>query len=110
MKRLFLMATFLAFSSVCLAGDQNSQKVWDGYVTDLHCGTHCQRTSDMKPDKACVRECVRKGSKYGLWRGNRVIPVEPQMKAAQFAAEDVHVTGEMVNGTIRIESIALRSK
>jgi hypothetical protein len=110
MKRVFTLASILMFSSVCLAGDQNNQKAWDGFVTDMHCGTHCQRTSDMKPDKACVRECVRKGSKYGLWRGNHVYPVEPQAKVAQYEAEDVHVTGTMVNGTIRIESIGLRAK
>ena len=109
MKRLFLMAFLLVFSSACFGNDQD-QKGWDGFVTDMHCGTHCQRTSEMKPDKACVRECVRKGSKYGLWRGNRVYPVEPQVKVAKFAAEDVHITGAMVNGTIQIESIALRSK
>jgi hypothetical protein len=109
MKRVLILVPLLMLSSACLANDQ-SQKAWDGFVTDMHCGTHCQRTSDMKPDKVCVRECVRKGSKYGLWRGNHVIPVEPQVKAAQFAAEDVHVTGTMVNGTIRIESIALRAK
>ena len=109
MKRVLIACSALVLSSVCFAGDQ-SQKAWDGYVTDMHCRTHCQRTSDMKPDKACVRECVRKGSKYGLWRGNHVIPVEPQSKVAQFAAEDVQVTGTMVNGTIQIQSIALRSK
>lgn len=109
MKRVFAIVPLLMLSSVCLANDQ-SQKGWDGYVTDMRCGTHCQRTSDMKPDKACVRECVRKGSKYGLWRGNHVYPLEPQAKVTQFAAEDVHVTGEMVGGTIRIESVALKSK
>ena len=41
---------------------------------------------------------------------NRVYPLEPQAKLAQFAAEDVHVTGEMVNGTIQIQSIALKGK
>ena len=110
MKRLFATISLLAFSSVCLGSDQNNQKAWDGFVTDMHCGTHCQRTSSMKPDKACVRLCVHKGSKYGLWRGNHVYPVEPQAKVAQFAADDVHVTGTMVNGTIQIESIALRGK
>ena len=107
MKRVLIAISILAFSSI---GFAQNHKTWDGFVTDMHCGTHCQRTSDMKPDKACVRSCVRKGSKYGLWRGDHVIPVEPQAKAAQFAAEDVHVTGAMVNGTIRIDSIALRSR
>lgn len=110
MKRLLVLVSIVMLCSVSFAGDQSSQKAWDGYVTDLHCGTHCERSPDGKPDKACVRSCVRKGSKYGLWRGNHVYPVEPQAKAAQYEAEAVHVTGTMVNGTIRIESIGLRSK
>jgi hypothetical protein len=109
MKRLFAVVPLLMLSSVCFGSDQN-QKAWDGFITDTHCGTHCQRTSAMKPDKACVRLCVRKGSRYGLWHGNHVYPVEPQAKVAQFAAEDVRVTGEMVNGTIQIQSIALKGK
>jgi hypothetical protein len=53
---------------------------------------------------------VRKGSKYGLWHGNHVYALEPQEKLGKFAAEDVHVTGTMMNGTIQIDSIALRHK
>jgi hypothetical protein len=93
----------LVLSSLCLA---QSPKSWDGFVTDTHCGTSCQRTSDMKPDRACVRLCVRKGSKYGLWYCNHVYELEPQAKAAKFAAENVRVTGELENDRIRIQSIA----
>ena len=42
------------------------QNTWVGFVTDTHCGTHCQRTSHMTPDPACVRRCVKNGSEYGL--------------------------------------------
>ena len=59
-----------------------SSQVWDGYITDSHCGTHCQRTSTMTPDLACVRLCVRRGSKYGLWHGDHVYVLEPQSQAA----------------------------
>jgi hypothetical protein len=107
MKRLPAIAPLLLLSSLSFA---QNQKAWDGFITDTHCGTHCQRTSDMKPDKACVRLCVRKGSKYGLWYGNQVYELEPQARLAQFAAEDVRVTGVMVNGTIQIQSIALKGK
>jgi hypothetical protein len=107
MTRVLAVSSLVVFSSVCLA---QNQAAWDGFVTDTHCGTNCQRTSDMKPDKACVRRCVRRGSKYGLWYGNHVYELKPQAKAAQFAAKDVHVSGTMTNGTIFIDSIALRSK
>ena len=85
---------------------QPAAKTWDGFVTDTHCGTNCQRTSAMTPDRACVRLCVRKGSKYGLWYGNHVYALEPQSKAAQFAAVHVHVVGELSNDVITITSIA----
>lgn len=107
MRHLFAIVSLFVFSSLSFA---QKQTTWDGFVTDTHCGTHCQRTSDMKPDKACVRLCVRKGSKYGLWQGNHVYPMEPQAQLSQFAAEDVQVTGTMSNGVIQIESIRLRSR
>lgn len=78
-----------------------NQQTWTGYVTDTHCGTHCQVTSKMKPDLKCVRLCVKKGSKYGLWSGNKVYELNPQSLAAQFAAQNVKVTGTMKNGMIR---------
>jgi len=57
MKRLFAAIALVAWSFVCFA---QSRTTWDGFVTDTHCGTNCQRTSDMKPNKECVRLCVRK--------------------------------------------------
>jgi hypothetical protein len=84
---------------------QPPTKTWDGFVTDTHCGTNCQRTSAMTPDRACVRLCVRKGSKYGLWYGNHVYALEPQSKAARFAALNVHVVGDLSDDVITIRSI-----
>ena len=78
---------------------------WNGFVTDTHCGTNCQRTSAMTPDLACIRRCVKQGSKYGLWSGNHVYTLEPQSRAAKFAAENVRVTGNLANDTIYIQSI-----
>ncbi|WP_446744611.1 hypothetical protein [Silvibacterium acidisoli] len=101
MKRLMVAAMLIAYGS-----SMNAEvKTWEGFVTDTHCGTNCQRTSSMTPDKACVRRCVRRGSKYGLWYGNHVYELDPQVKAGKFAAENVRVTGEMVDDTIRIRSI-----
>jgi hypothetical protein len=73
------------------------QQAWQGYVTDTHCGTNCQ--------EKCVDRCVRKGSKYGLWVDRHVYVLEPQNKAARYAA-DVSVTGTLDGETIHIESIA----
>jgi hypothetical protein len=87
-------------------GHGQSLETWDGFVTDTHCGTHCQRTSAMTPDLACVRRCVKQGSKYGLWSGDHVYTLEPQLKASKFAAENVRVTGDLSNDIIQIKSIA----
>ncbi len=99
-------AITLLLAAISAGHAQTPTKTWDGFVTDTHCGTNCQRTSAMTPDQACVRLCVRKGSKYGLWYGNHVYALEPQSKAARFAAEKVHVVGELSNDVITITSIA----
>jgi hypothetical protein len=104
MRSLCAAMLFLGFSSF---GFAQNQIAWDGFVTDTHCGTHCQRTSAMTPDRACVRRCIRQGSKYGLWYGNHVYVLEPQSKAAKFAADNVRVIGSFSNDTIYIKSIAL---
>lgn len=105
-------ATFILALSVCSAltivsYGASKQGTWTGYVTDTHCGTHCQVTSQMKPDLNCIRLCVKKGSKYGLWSGHHVYVLEPQAKAASFAAENVSVTGLLKGSTIQIVSIKL---
>ena len=83
----------------------SSKQTWQGFVTDTNCGTNCQVTKDMKPDKKCIDRCVRKGSKYGLWVEHHVYELEPQSKAAQYAAKDVSVTGTLDEETIHIDSI-----
>lgn len=94
---------------VCCACGAETPTSWTGFITDTHCGTHCQRSSDMRPDAACVRECVRKGSKYGLWYGHHVYELEPQSKAKRFSAEEVRVTGRMENDVLHIATIRAAS-
>lgn len=102
------MKTFPAVLCLLFAGTIGAGQIpntWDGFVTDTHCGTNCQRTSAMTPDRACVRRCVKSGSKYGLWYKDQVYVLEPQAEAAKFAAEKVRVIGELSEGTIHIRSI-----
>jgi hypothetical protein len=106
MMNIRVAITLLLAAAISVGQAETPTKAWDGFVTDTHCGTNCQRTSAMIPDRACVRLCVRKGSKYGLWYGNQVYALEPQSKAARFAAVKVHVVGELSNGVITITSIA----
>ncbi len=112
-KNLKAIMTMLGLWLIVLAlpiemGDaqsSKSQQTWQGFVTDTHCGTNCQVTKNMTPDKKCVNRCVRQGSKYGLWVGHHVYELEPQSKAAHYAATDVSVTGTLVGETIHINSI-----
>ena len=102
-------AALLLLLSAAMAGIASRAEMprsWVGFVTDTHCGTNCQRTSDMKPDLACVRACVRKGSKYGLWYMHHVYELTPQSRAKRFAAENVRVKGWMENDVLHIGSIA----
>jgi hypothetical protein len=92
------------------AQNAKSQQTWQGFVTDTHCGTNCQVTKTMTPDKKCVDRCVREGSKYGLWVGNHVYTLEPQNKAVRYAADDVTVTGKLDGETIHITSIEPRKR
>src|SRR5258707_8596937 len=100
----FLLLVVL-FPSRDHAQSTGSQQTWRGYVTDTHCGTNCQLTKDMTPDKKCIDRCVRKGSKYGLWVGHHVYVLEPQSKAAHYAGIDVAVTGTLDRDTICIDSL-----
>jgi hypothetical protein len=99
------VAITLFLAAVFVSDVQTPARAWDGFITDTHCGTHCQRTSAMTPDRACVRLCVRKGSKYGLWYENHVYALEPQSKVSRFAAEKVHIVGYLSNDVITIKSI-----
>jgi hypothetical protein len=99
--RLTVVWCLLAASPFARAQQQS----WVGYVTDTHCGTNCQVTKNMTPDLKCVRRCVKKGSKYGLWHGSKVYVLEPQAEATRFAAKNVKVTGTLSGDTIRIAAI-----
>jgi hypothetical protein len=105
------MTALVGFAAMFLLGgmggaqSSKSPQTWQGFVTDTHCGTNCQVTKDMKPDKQCVVRCVRKGSKYGLWVEHHVYELEPQSKAVQYAAKDVSVSGWLDGEVIHINSI-----
>src|SRR6266481_2480345 len=99
----------LVFAATCVLGSSTfarpQQETLTGYVTDTHCGTNCQVTKAMTPDLKCIRRCVKKGSKYGLWSGNKVYVLKPQTNAAQFAAKNVKVTGKITGDTIHVATI-----
>jgi hypothetical protein len=105
MRRILALAGLVAM--VCSAGAAAASPtrpwVWTGFVTD----THCQMTSKMRPDAHCVRLCVSRGSKYGLWAGNRVYVLSPQSRVVRYAAEDLKVSGTLLGGTLHVSTIEL---
>ncbi|HVW79280.1 MAG TPA: hypothetical protein VHB45_16815 [Alloacidobacterium sp.] len=103
MKKL-LAITLLVLSSPVVFARAGEPETWKGYVSDTHCGTHCQRNK-MTPDRDCVHRCVKQGAKYALTSGTHVYVLEPQAEAAKFAAENVQVTGSLSNNAIHITSI-----
>jgi hypothetical protein len=105
---LGLVVLLLLLGSSALT-QQTQQQTWVGYVTDTHCGTNCQVTKNMTPDLKCIRRCVQKGSKYGLWSGDKVYILEPQAKAMKFAAQNVKINGTISGETIQIAEIELLS-
>jgi hypothetical protein len=105
---LGLVVLLLLLGSSALT-QQTQQQTWVGYVTDTHCGANCQVTKNMTPDLKCIRRCVQKGSKYGLWSGDKVYLLEPQAKAMNFAAQNVKVNGTISGDTIQIARIKVLS-
>jgi len=101
---LLLLVVFLQ-SSRGGAQSARSQHTWQGYVTDTDCGTNFPVTKDMTPDKKCIDRCIREGAKYGLSVGHHLYLLEPQSKAALYAAMNVSVTGTLDGETIHIDSI-----
>lgn len=50
---------------------------------------------NVKPDATCVRECVKRGSKYALLVGGKVYTLSDQQTPERFAAQKVKVTGTL---------------
>ncbi|HEV2298929.1 MAG TPA: hypothetical protein VGR72_10475 [Candidatus Acidoferrales bacterium] len=100
---VFFVAAADTFTWRVSAGEK--AQTWTGFVTDTHCGTNCQVTKNMTPDLHCIKMCVKRGSKYGLWSGNKVYVLDPQSEAAKYAAKKVKVTGTMTGDTIHATSI-----
>src|SRR6266851_5299028 len=85
-------AIFL-MSAALLAG-AGPKKTFTGVITDDMCGND-HKMMNVSPDKKCVTECIKGGSKYALLDGKTVYALSDQKQAAKFPAQKVTVTGSL---------------
>ena len=89
-----------------LAADK--PQTFTGKVSDAMCGANHMMAGDAA---ACVRACVRKGSKYALVVGDKVYALDTSDKTAldqldKLADQQAKVTGEANGDTIAVLSVA----
>jgi hypothetical protein len=96
----------LLFGGALVLGAANQKQTFTGVVTDEMCGAD-HSMMGVKPDAACVRECVKRGSKYALVVGGKVYVLSDQRTPEKYAAQKVRVTGTLDSGsgTIAVEKI-----
>jgi hypothetical protein len=98
--------TMLVLGGTLVLGAANQKQTYTGVITDEMCGAD-HSMMGVKPDANCVRECVKRGSKYALVAGGKVYVLSDQQTPAKFAAQKVKVTGTLDSsaGTIAVEKI-----
>ena len=83
-------------------------QTFTGIVSDAMCGAKHMMPGD---DAACLRACVKKGSKYALVVGDKVYTLDAKDKATldkldKLAAAKATVTGQANGDTIDVSSVA----
>ena len=101
-KSMMLCITVLAVCSFALA----AEKSYVGTVSDSSCGVKHAMAGDASTE--CVKKCVADhGAKYTLVSHGKVYQLEPQDKFADHAGHKVKVTGDLKDGTITAEEVAM---
>lgn len=96
-KRFSVACAVILFGSGLsfLAAANSKTQTWKGYVTDTWCGLHRETEA---PTVACTNLCLtNKGAKYALFDvvNNKLYVLNPQERAAKYAAKMVIVTGTL---------------
>ncbi len=83
----------LTITVACLVAAE-SPKTFTGTVTDTMCGSkpHSNMMKD-KTDAECVRLCARGPNGYALFDGTALMKLSDQKTPAQYAGQQVTVTG-----------------
>ena len=102
-KRLVCALAVLLVVAFALAGAAGEEKSWTGWITDSSCGAQGANAGHA----ACAKRCVGRGEKYSLYtsEAGKLYVLEPQEKAADYAAKEVKVKGTLEGKTIKISTI-----
>ena len=111
MKLVLSFAATLALGTMGLLGADQS---WTGTISDSMCGAAHPTTEHgenrMTP-KRCTSACVKKGAKYVIVAGDKVYSIANQDAPglAQYAGDNVNVTGKIDGDTITVTKISKAS-
>jgi len=94
----------LVFGGALVLGAANQKQTFTGVVTDAMCGAD-HSMMGVKPDANCVRECVKRGSKYALLSNGKVYELSNQQMPDKYAAQKVKVTGSLNGDVINVDKI-----
>jgi len=97
-----LTSTFAAF----LFPQPDTLGTFAGTITDTRCGAH-HSMLEAAPGGACVRSCVRFGSKCALLAGKDLYVLSDQQASERFAGQSVRVAGtlDVAKKSLQVESI-----
>lgn len=96
----FILGAFLAFAA--------KAQTFTGTVSDAMCGAKHMMEGD---EAACLRACVKKGSKYALVVGDKVYTLDAKDQATmdkldKLANAKASVKGSLDGDTIEVSSVA----
>ena len=108
MKLVSSLAAMLALGTMGLRG---ADQTWTGTISDSMCGAlhpTIEHGENRMTPKRCTSACVKKGAKYVIVVGDKVYSIGNQDAPglAQYAGDNVHVTGKIDGDTITVTKIS----
>ncbi len=98
MKKLIIVGALFAFGAFA---DE-----WKGFISDAKCGAKHAALTDK--DVACIKGCVKGGSKAVFVVGDKVIQVANQDKVIDHLGHKVVITGKLAGDTVTVDSVKMQ--
>lgn len=95
------------FWTLCALAASLSAENFSGVITETMCGAKPHTMFKGRTDAECVRMCVKGPHVYALVNGSRVMKLTDQKAPAQYAAQQVTVTGtyDEKSNTLKVSAI-----